>query len=98
MNICGKQCPLADGSIMNLKTNISVPVKIEKITFIAELYALKLDHIPLIIECNLLKKLSANLNFKNDFKNDLCDNITYCEDRAMEFSGTIMNNIETECC
>ena len=30
VNICEKQCPLADGSTMNLKTIIYVPVKIEK--------------------------------------------------------------------
>ena len=38
VNICKKQCTLADGSIMNLETIISVPVKIDKITFIADLY------------------------------------------------------------
>ena len=36
---------LADGSTMNLETIISVPVKIDKITFIADLYVLKVDHI-----------------------------------------------------
>ena len=56
VNICKKQCTLADVSTMNLETIISVPVKIDKITFIADLYVLKVDHIS--------KKLSANLNLK----------------------------------
>ena len=54
VNICEKQCTFADGSTMNLNTIIYVPVKIEKITFIAELYGLKVDHIPMIIGCDLL--------------------------------------------
>ena len=37
-NICEQQCTLADGLTMNLVTIISVPVKIDKITFIADLY------------------------------------------------------------
>ena len=64
VNICKKQCTLADGSTMNLETIISVPVKIDKITFIADLYVLKVDHISMIIGCDLLKKLSANLKMK----------------------------------
>ena len=44
MNISEKQCTLADDSTINLKTIISVPVKIEKITFITDLYVLKVDH------------------------------------------------------
>ena len=55
VNISEKQYTLADGSTMNLKIIISVPEKIEKITFIAELYGLKVDHIPMIIGCDLLK-------------------------------------------
>ena len=54
VNICKKkQCTLADGSTMNFETIISVPVKI---TFIADLYVLKVDHISMIIVCDLLKK------------------------------------------
>ena len=63
VNICKKQCNLADGSTMNLETIISVLVKI---TFIADLYVLKVDHISMIIGCDLFKKLSANLNFENE--------------------------------
>ena len=67
VNICKKKkCTLADGSTMNLETIISVPVKIDKITFIADLYVLKVDHISMIIGCDLLKKLSAILNFENE--------------------------------
>ena len=51
---------------MNLETIIYVPVKIDKITFIADLYVLRVDHIQIIIGCDLLKKLSANLNFENE--------------------------------
>ena len=66
VNICEKQCTLADGSTMNLETIISVQVKIGKITFIADLYVLKVDDVQMIIGCDLLKKLSANLNFENE--------------------------------
>ena len=38
VNIRKKQCTLADGSTRNLETIISVPVKIDKISFIADLY------------------------------------------------------------
>ena len=51
---------------MKLDTIISVPVKIDKIKFIADLYVLKINHISMIIGCDLLKKLSANLNFVNE--------------------------------
>ena len=58
VSICEKQCTLADGSTMNLKTIIYVPAKIEKITFIAELLCfLKVGHILMIIGYYLLKKL-----------------------------------------
>ena len=43
-----------------------MPVTIDKITFIADLYVLKVDHISMIIGCDLLKKLSANLNLENE--------------------------------
>ena len=76
---------------MNLKTIISVPVKIDKIIFIAELYVLKVGHIPMIIGCNLLKKLSANLNFENE----ICVmKQPTVKTRTNEFLGTIVNNIE----
>ena len=39
---------------MNLEMIISVPVKIDKITFIADLCVLKVDHIQLIIGCDLI--------------------------------------------
>ena len=46
VNICiKKQCTLPDGSTINLETFIYVPEKIDKITFIADLYVLKVDHI-----------------------------------------------------
>ena len=38
-----------------LRNDHSVPVKIDKITFIADLYVLKVDHISMIIGCDLLK-------------------------------------------
>ena len=63
VNICKKQCTLADGSTMNLETIISVPVKIDKITFIADLYVLKVDHISMIIGCDLLKKVIGKSEF-----------------------------------
>ena len=89
-----KQCTLADGSRMNLETIISVPVKIDKITFVADLYVLKVDHIfIIIIRCDLFKKLSANLNFENE----ICVmKQPTVKTRNNEFLGTIMNNIENK--
>ena len=78
---------------MNLETIISVPVKIDKITFIADLYVLKVDHISMIIGCDLLKKLSANLNFENE----ICVmKQPTVKTRNNEFLGIIMNNIENK--
>ena len=88
-----KQCTLADGTTMNLETIISVPVKIDKITFIADLYVLKVDNISMIIGCDLLKKLLANLNFEN--KICVMKQPT-AKTRNNEFLGTIMNNNENK--
>ena len=78
---------------MNLETIISVPVKIDKITFITDLYVSKVDHISMIIGCDLLKKLSANLNFENE----ICVmKQPTVKTRNNEFLGTIMNNIENK--
>ena len=93
VNICKKKCTLADGSTMNLETIISVPVKIVKITFIADLYVLKVDHISMIIGCDLLKKLSANLYLKNE----ICVmKQPTVKTRTNEFLGSIVNNIESK--
>ena len=64
LNICKKKMYLSRW--FNLEAIIYVPVKIDKITFIAHLYVLKVDHISMIIGCDLLKKISANLNFENE--------------------------------
>ena len=77
---------------MNLETIISVPVKIDKITFIADLYVLKVDHISMIIGCDLIKKLSANLNFENE----ICVmKQPTVKTKTNQFLGTIMNNMTT---
>ena len=92
VNICEKQCTLADGSTMNLETIIYVSVKIDKIIFISDLYVLKVNHIQLIIGCDLLKKLSANLKFENE----ICVmKQPTVKTRTNEFLGTIVNNIES---
>ena len=79
--------------MMNLETIISVPVKIDKITFIVDLYVLKIDHISMIIGCDLFLKNSANLNFANK----LCVmKQPTVKTRNNEFLGTIMNNIENK--
>ena len=75
---------------MNLETVIYVPVKI---TFIADLYVLKVDHIQMIIGCDFLKKLSANLNFENEICVMKQPNV---KTRTNEFLGTIVNNIESK--
>ena len=78
---------------MNLDTIICVPVKIDKITFIADLYVLKVDHISMSIGCDWLKKLSANLNFENE----ICvKKQPTVKTRTNEFLGTIVNNIESK--
>ena len=66
-------------------------VNIDKITFIADLYVLKVDHISMIIGCDLLKKLSANLNFINE----ICVmKQPTVKTRSHEFFGTIVNITE----
>ena len=78
---------------MNLEKIISVPVKTDKITFIADLYVLKVDHILMIKGSDLLKKLSANLNFENEICMMKQPTV---KTRNNEFLGTIMNNIENK--
>ena len=92
VNICEKLCTLVDGSTINLEMIIFVPVKIDKITFIADLYVLKVDHISMIIGCDLLNKLSANLNVENEI---YVMRQTTVKTRTNEFLGTIVNNIES---
>ena len=89
--MCEKQCTLTDGSTLNLETIVSVPVKIDKITFIADLYILKVDYIQMIIGYDVLKKLSAYLNFENE----ICAMKQHTvKNRTNKFIGTIVNNIE----
>ena len=93
VKICEKQCTLADGSTMNLETITPVPVKIDKIAFIADLYVLNVDHIQMIIGYDLLNKLSANLNFENE----ICVmKQPTVKTRIQAFLGTIVNNIESK--
>ena len=61
---CDKQCMVANGSNINLDTIVSVPVKIGKVTFIADLYVLKIEHYTMIIGCDLLKNLRAKIDFE----------------------------------
>ena len=76
---------------MNLETIISVPVKIDKIAFIDYLYVLNVDHIQMIIGCDLLNKLSANFNFENE----ICVmKQPTVKTRTNEFLGTIVKYIE----
>ena len=75
---------------MKLETIISVPVKIDKITFITDLYVLKVHH---IIGCDLLKKISSHLNFENEIcvmKQPTMKTITN------ECLETLVNNIESK--
>ena len=61
---CDSQCMVANGSNINSDTIVFVPVKIGKVTFIADLYVLKAEHIKMIIECDLLKNLRAKIDFE----------------------------------
>ena len=66
-------------------------VKIEKITLLAELYVLKVDHISMIIGCDLVKTLSVNLNFENE----ICVmKQPTVKTRTNKFLGIIVTNIE----
>ena len=62
---CDRQCKVANGSNKHLDTIVSVPVKIGNVTFIADLYMLKVDHYQMIIGCDLLKNIRAK---KIDFE------------------------------
>ena len=62
---CGdKQCILADGSTVNLDKTVVVPVKLDKVTFMANLYVLDTNHIDMIIGCDLLNMLCATIDYK----------------------------------
>ena len=78
---------------MNSETIIYVQVKIDKITFIADLYVLKLYHIQMIIGCDLLKQLSPNLNFENEICVMKQPTVKIWTN---EILGTIVNNIESD--
>ena len=47
-----------------IDTMVYVPVKIGKVTFMAELYVLEAKHIPMIIGCDLLKNHRAKIDFE----------------------------------
>ena len=55
---------VANGPNINLETVVSVPMKIDKVTFIADLYVLKVQHYNMIIGCDLLKNLCAKIDFE----------------------------------
>ena len=62
---CGdKQCILADGSTVNLDKTVVAPVKLDKVTFMANLYVLDTNHIDMIIGCDLLNMLCATIDYK----------------------------------
>ena len=60
---CDRQCMVANDSNINLETIVSVLMKIDKVTFIADLYVLKVQHYSMIIGCDLLKNLRAKIDF-----------------------------------
>ena len=53
-----------DGININLDTIVSVFMKIGKVTFIANLYVLKVHHYNMIMGCDLLKNLRAKIDFE----------------------------------
>ena len=61
---CDRQCMVANGSNIHLDTIVSVPMKIGKVTFMADLYGFKVQHYNMIIGCDLLKNLCAKIDFE----------------------------------
>ena len=60
---CDRQCMVANGSSIDLDTIVSVPVEISKVTFL-DLYVLKVEHIQMMIGCDLLRNLRAKMDFE----------------------------------
>ena len=59
-----RTCILADGSDIILDDKIvTLPVKLNKLTFNADLYVLPVKHIDMIIDHDLLNKLEAKIDY-----------------------------------
>ena len=56
-------CILADGSDIILDKIVSLPVKLNKLTFNTDLYILPVKHIYMIIGYDLLNKLEAKIDY-----------------------------------
>ena len=58
-----RNCILADGSTIVLNKTITIPLKIKQVTINAELYVLPMQHVTIIIGCDLLSIMNAKIDF-----------------------------------
>ena len=58
-----RTCILADGSDIILDKIVSLPVKLNKLSFNADLYILPVKHIDMIIGYDLLNKLETKIDY-----------------------------------
>ena len=66
LTICkdhSKRCSLADGSEIVLDECVNVPLKINKVSLEARLFILDIEHINVIIGCDLLNAMNARIDF-----------------------------------
>ena len=63
-NIFRKTCLLADGKSIVLDQKVVIPIKLNHITVEAELYVIPMNHIQMILGCDLLNLMKAKIDFK----------------------------------
>ena len=63
-NIFRKTCLLADGKSIVLDQKVVIPIKLNHITVEAELYVIPMNHIKMILGCDLLNLMKAKIDFK----------------------------------
>ena len=59
-----KKCLLANGTHVLLDKRVDLPMKFNSITIEAELYILPMNHVSIIIRCDLLDLLNASIEFR----------------------------------
>ena len=59
-------CKLADGTTITLDKKIVLPIKFNNITIEADLFILPMNHVEIIIGCDLLHLLNARIDFSSN--------------------------------
>ena len=59
-------CKLADGTTITLDKKIVLPIKFNNITIEADLFILPMNHVRIIIGCDLLHLLNARIDFSSN--------------------------------